>query len=168
MLSRFEKEFGSKNGFQTRVWGPPAWVFLHFISLNYDEKRSRGYFQFFNSLKHVLPCGKCRDNYTKIITKGPLKLKMKILENRKTLNFWLFKVHNKVQRDIYARTKKKNDIPPFNNNTSSFYKAMKIYEKYRAVCHKKSYGCIKPVKGIKKCAQINIVPLFKFHKRKLL
>ena len=167
-MNTFENKFGSKNGFQTRVWGPPGWVFLHFIALNYDEKRSNRYFQFFNSLKHVLPCGKCRDNYTKIITSGPLKLKMNILKSRKTLNYWLFKVHNKVQRDIYIHTQKKQHIPPFNDSVPDFYKAMNIYEKYRAVCHKKSYGCIKPVKGIKKCAQINIVPLCKFHKRKLL
>ena len=45
----------NKNGFQTKIWGSPAWLFLHCIAFNYtpDKKSSK---TFFLSLAHVLPC----------------------------------------------------------------------------------------------------------------
>jgi hypothetical protein len=167
----FDDIHGSKNGFQTRIWGPPAWFFLHTISLNYTPKRKHGHFKFFKSLGKVLPCGTCRDNYNKIISKGPLKLNMDILASRETLSMWLFKVHNKVQNDIYIKTDKKKDIPMFSNKNKDFMKAMKTYESFRAQCNKKSkqsYGCTKPIDGSKKCCKLTIIPLCKFRKTKTL
>tara|TARA_B100001094_G_scaffold333172_1_gene409229 strand:+ start:2033 stop:2548 length:516 start_codon:yes stop_codon:yes gene_type:complete len=166
----FELKHGSKNGFQTRIWGPPAWFFLHTISLNYSPVRKHGHFKFFKSLGKVLPCGACRDNYNRIISKGPLKLTTDVLKSRKSLSLWLFKVHNKVQNDIYEKTEKTKDKPLFSNKSKDFMKAMESYETYRAECHKKtkSYGCVKPMTGPKKCCKLTIVPLCKFRKTKNL
>ena len=56
-------------GFQTTVWGPAAWLFLHCIALNYQTKQKRVYKLFFKNLGGVLPCGSCRDNYHRTITR---------------------------------------------------------------------------------------------------
>ena len=49
------------------IWGPPSWTFLHTITFNYpnnpSEKDKQNYFTFFDSLKHVLPCDKCKKHY---------------------------------------------------------------------------------------------------------
>ena len=49
------------------IWGPPAWTFLHTITFNYPHNPSdqdkQNYFTFFDSLKYVLPCDKCKKHY---------------------------------------------------------------------------------------------------------
>ena len=60
------------NGFQTYVWGPPFWMFLHIVSLNYTPSKKAGYKRFLKSLQYILPCGACRVNYRRILkTKLP-------------------------------------------------------------------------------------------------
>lgn len=55
----------------TKVWGPMMWGFLHTISFNYKvhptEEDKENYRSFIYSLKHVLPCRYCRENYTKTL-----------------------------------------------------------------------------------------------------
>ena len=55
----------------TKVWGPMMWGFLHTISFNYKvhptEEDKDNYRSFIYSLKHVLPCRYCRENYTKTL-----------------------------------------------------------------------------------------------------
>ena len=145
--------FTSKNGFQTKVWGPYAWFFLHTVTLNFAPERSEGYLLFFKSLADVLPCGACRDNYKRIISsKDPkLRLDAQKMKTRLRVARWLFRVHIRVQQDIYEKTKRKKDLPMYKDTREDFIRAMKEYEQYRASCHKRSYGCVKPKKGYVKC-----------------
>ncbi len=146
-------------GFQTNVWGPMAWVFLHMITLNYTPDRKNDTYKFFKSLKGVLPCGACRKNFKEIINgPGKLKLTMKKLESRETLSYWLFLVHNEVQRGIYSRSKNISDKPAYADSKTDFKKAMKKLETMRAKCHTDSYGCTIPVKGARKRSEIHILP----------
>lgn len=156
----------NKNGFQTKVWGPPIWFFLHIISQNYNPEKPfmrKGYFNFFKNLQYVLPCGACRDNYSKIISKGPLKLTYDVFNTRETLSYWTFALHNKVQEDIYMKTKKKYNKPKYQTTKKDFETTYKFYEKFRAKCtsDNSSYGCTVPMFGIKKRVKINVCPLGK-------
>lgn len=142
------------NGFQTKVWGPAAWLFLHTIARNYDPDKpgmKDGYLLFFRNLEHVLPCGKCRENYAKIINSENKKLRLdkSKLKTREMFSYWLFLVHNKVQTDIYEKTLSKNDKPKYTNTTQDFKKSKVFYEKFRAKCDKTSYGCTKSLRGKK-------------------
>ena len=80
---------------ETRVWGPPAWRFLHLITFQYPEKPTdpdkKNYYIFFNSLKDVLPCPNCRKHYSNNFKKHPIQL-----ESRKELIEWLIDIHNEV------------------------------------------------------------------------
>lgn len=137
-------------GMMSKVWGPPAWLFLHCVTLCYDPKRKKAYRTFFTELKNVLPCGTCRKNYTKIITKGPLKIKKAIFESKESLTEWFFKVHTKVQSDIYQKTKLEKDKPV----SKSSFQWNALYERFRAQCGTVSYGCDKAKIGKRKMSTI--------------
>lgn len=161
----------SKNGFQTKVWGPVAWMFLHIVAQNFDPKKKgmkAGYFAFFSNIGHILPCGACRDNFKRITSKGPLKLDYGVFSSRRRLSYWFFKLHNRVQMDIYEKTGKPSDRPLYKDNAKDFAKVYNFYEKFRARCHtdKTSYGCTIPYIGVKKRVKIVISKMpknFKSH-----
>jgi hypothetical protein len=79
------------------IWGPPAWTFLHTVSFNYPDNPTdqdkQNYFNFFNSLKHVLPCDKCKKHYTENST--DLKNNLNTKDN---LVKWLINIHNDVNK----------------------------------------------------------------------
>lgn len=149
----------SKQGFVTTVWGGPAWLFLHCIAFNYSPERKKGYIEFFKSLAKVLPCGKCRENYEELITTGNLKLTNKVMKDRESFSKWLFKVHNKVQYDIWKKTKVDCNKPMYKNNNEDFNKVKKTYEQFRAKCSQKMHGCVIPKNGIKLKSRIRIKPM---------
>lgn len=152
----------SKNGFQTRVWGPAAWLFLHCITLNYDPKRNKKETKaFFDHLAFVLPCGACRENYKHTIrNSNTLQLNDTVFESRESLAFWLFRLHNYVTR---CQTGKRSW---YNDTKHDFYQMVQFYENFRAKCvtHKDTSkhkgGCVLPVKngGIRLRTVIKIKP----------
>ena len=85
-------------GFSSKIWGPSAWLFLHLTTLSYKPSLKKHYSNFFHSLQYVLPCSKCRKNYSSIIRKGPLKLTPSIFKNKSSLSHWFFKVHDKANK----------------------------------------------------------------------
>lgn len=150
----------SKNGFQTNVWGSPMWLCLHLIALNYNQELKEGYKQFFKSLAFVLPCGACRSNYQRILTYD-LPLNESVFSCRKSFAMWTFLLHNKVQQDIYTKTKMERDKPKYKNTVKDFTKAMQFYERFRAQCIKDQYGCTAPLRGSRKRTKIDIVKFSK-------
>lgn len=160
-----------KQGMQTKVWGPSAWFFLHITAQNYDPSKKgmkEGYRAFFSNLKNVLPCGACRYNYGKLIKSKDLKFDNRVLASRKTLSFWLFKLHNKVQQDIYKKSGLSRDKPKYSNSIKDFNKVYALYESFRAKCSrdpKVEYGCTVPDDGRKKRSKIYVSKMkdFKAH-----
>ena len=88
---------------EPKVWGPPAWRFLHLITFQYPEnpsdKDKKNYYIFFNSLKDVLPCPNCREHYSNHFKKHPIQL-----ESRKELIEWLIDIHNEVNLMLGKKT----------------------------------------------------------------
>lgn len=143
----------SKKGFQTKVWGAPAWLFLHCVAFNYTPEKRQQYMLFFRILADVLPCDTCQKNYKKLITTGKYRLQKSIFKSRFTFSKWLFTVHNQIQKDIYSRNS--NDTPMYSNK--DFKKIQNLYESFRAKCKKNQYGCTEPYeKGGKKRTIIRI------------
>lgn len=54
-------------------WGPPAWAFIFAVIDEMDEYPSdtEPYRMFFESLKGVLPCEKCRYHYSQYVILNP-------------------------------------------------------------------------------------------------
>ena len=77
------------------IWGTHAWTFLHTITFNYpnnpSEKDKQNYYTFFDSLKDVLPCEKCKKHY-----KENSKDLKSNLNSRDDLVKWLIDIHNDV------------------------------------------------------------------------
>lgn len=81
------------------IWGPPAWIFLHTITLNYPHKptmEEKNYYKhFFLNLENVLPCTYCAHNYKIHLQKYPIE---KFLDSKKNLVQWLIHIHNEVNK----------------------------------------------------------------------
>jgi hypothetical protein len=81
-----------------KYWGRGAWVFLHSVTMAYPDNPTDSdklnYKNFFSSIKHILPCQKCRVNYSKHLLNYPLT--DKILSSRENLIDWLILIRNQT------------------------------------------------------------------------
>lgn len=81
-----------------KIWGPSSWKFMHYITIGYPEKPTdeikKSVYNFFISLKNILPCEKCRYNFGHHLLKHPLT--DDILSSRTKLINWLIDIHNDV------------------------------------------------------------------------
>jgi hypothetical protein len=68
----------SEDGFNSSIWGPHLWTFMHILSMNYPlvpkAEHRRAYYMFFKSLCTILPCAKCRKEFCSMVNKGSLRL----------------------------------------------------------------------------------------------
>jgi hypothetical protein len=131
----------SNNGLITKIWGPPAWKFLHCVSFGYPieptEQQKQDYLNFFTNIKNILPCKYCRISYEKFITEGCTKLDKDTMKNRDSLTRWFYNIHEKVNHklDVVYET--------------TYDDVQERYESFRAKCSKttdqKEKGCIVPL-----------------------
>jgi hypothetical protein len=81
------------------IWGPPMWISLHTITLNYPDKptscQEKMIREFFWNLQYVLPCELCRNHYSEMIRTHPPNTK-----DRKSLVYWLIDRHNQVNERL--------------------------------------------------------------------
>lgn len=84
-----------------KIWGPHFWFVLHFITFNYPDNPTtydkQSHKVFFESVKDILPCEKCRRHYRNHIAQFPLEV---ALDNRIDLIKWLIQVHNIVNKSL--------------------------------------------------------------------
>ena len=87
--------------FNPKVWGRNAWNFIHFVALGYPNQptneQKEFYKMFFKSLTTVLPCKKCRTNYSRHFKKYKID---NYLGSSKQLFQWTVMVRNAIQRDL--------------------------------------------------------------------
>ena len=87
-----------RQNFDPLIWGPHAWFFLETITMSYPESPSeedkKNIKIFFNSLKFVIPCEKCRNNYISHLEKYPLDDNN--VKSRDNLFKWIVDIHNSV------------------------------------------------------------------------
>jgi hypothetical protein len=147
-------KYDSSEGMTTRVFGPLIWCSLHIISFNYPVNPTledkRGYKQYLLSLRKVLPCKYCRENFiTNLKAAG---FSNDVFKNRDSFSRFIYKFHNTVNKMLGKP----------NYETYEFVRER--YETFRASCGPagemaKEKGCLVPFNGIKSKATICIVPL---------
>lgn len=160
MLHFTSKDYNGGNGFNTKIWGPMVWSFLHMISFNYPvhptEEDKENYHNYLMSLKNVLCCSACRDNYEKNLRDANYnKSKFK---NRESFSLFIYDLHNQVNKMLGK--------PKYLT-----YEAIRDrYEIFRAKCvdgvpviPRKDIerGCTMPINNIKSQCVISIVPFEK-------
>ena len=93
------------------MWGPHAWKFLHYVTLNYPEKPSQEdknkFKQFFILLKRILPCERCAYNYSENLKTLPIT--DKVLESDTNLMYWLIDIHNMVNKETGKKEIQRNE-----------------------------------------------------------
>ena len=139
----------------TGIWGPPLWHTLHTISFNYPvapcPNTRNEYRQFVLSLRHILPCGKCRENLAKNLEAVPLT--DADLLSRDAFSRWMHKLHDHINLML-------------GKPRGPAYEAVRDrYEAFRAKCgstkktrSKKEKGCTRAMRGKKSRCVMRIVP----------
>lgn len=159
-----ESDFQSNDGMLTTVWGPSMWHYLHTMSFNYPVrpncKEKERYRNFVLSLKHVLPCGKCRANLCKNFQKLPLL--MSHMKSRATFSKYIYDLHEVINHML-------------NKKSGLTYEQVKErYEHFRSRCTKslkdlqrktmkkrkenKEKGCTEPLYGEKSKCVLRVIP----------
>lgn len=164
-----ENHFNSNDGMMTSIWGPCLWHSLHTISFNYPINPYHAdkihYFNFFKSLKYVIPCKACRDNYTLNLKK--LNFGMHWFVDRYTLSKYIYELHELVNKHLNKqsnltyedvrnrfeifRARCLTDINQYNTSNDTF----------QNTSNDTSKGCTEPLFGIKSKCVLTIVPLKK-------
>lgn len=92
-------------GIDPNIWGPNAWTFIHLMILSekepFDTTRLAYYEQFFNLLKHLLPCESCRQHVSEHLTKMP---ELSSLTTKRALFDWSVTLHNHVNEMLKKKT----------------------------------------------------------------
>lgn len=86
------------------VWGPKLWFFIHTIALNFPEnptfEQKKSYESFFENLKYIIPCDKCRLHYTQRQQVNPVS---KYLTDPNALFMYTIDLHNEVNKSLGKR-----------------------------------------------------------------
>ena len=151
-------DYNSGDGMLTSVWGPGLWHYLHTMSFNYPNSPTKEdkhhYRDFVLSLRHVLPCGKCRENLKKNFKTLPLK--MKHMKNRETFSKYVYDLHETINKML-------------GKNSGLTYEVVRErYEHFRSRCvdsnnktkknKNKETGCVNSLYGEKSKCILQIVP----------
>lgn len=160
-----QEDYNSGDGMLTSVWGPPMWHILHTISFNYPinptEEDKKHYYKYYKSLKYILPCRYCRENFDKNLKNN--KLTKATMENRETLSRWVYELHETINKMLLK------------SSGLTYEDVRDRYEHFRSHClinpdlpviekkvggknQKKEKGCTEPLYGIKPKCVLNIVP----------
>jgi hypothetical protein len=91
-----------------RIWGPPGWKFMHYVTLSYPNNPTLEHKEnakmFFLSAGKLLPCESCQVHFSEHLVKYPLD--DKVLSCGTNLVEWFMNVHNEVNKiqgkDIYT------------------------------------------------------------------
>ena len=157
-----QKDYQSKDGMLTSVWGPGLWHSLHAISFNYPNNptkiQKKKYKSWIKNMKYVLPCKYCRVNLAENFKKLPLLDKH--MKNRYTFSKYIYDLHELINKMLG----KKSGL--------TYCDVKERYEHFRARCtednekifkfrktrKKREKGCTEPLYGKKAKCVIKIVP----------
>ena len=111
------------------VWGPKLWFFIHTVSLNFPNNPTfeeiKNYESFFENLKYIIPCEKCRLHYSQRLSANPVS---KYLTDSNTLFIYTIDLHNEVNKSLGKRIYSYEEVAKlYRNHYNSPYKLNKIF-----------------------------------------
>jgi len=152
-------DYDSNNGMMTSIWGPPTWHMLHCIGFNYpvtpSPEQKHEYRDFILSLKHVLPCGKCRKNLVKNFKHLPLE--DKDLASRETFSRYIYELHEVVNRMLGKKSGLTYEIVRDRYEHFRARCAPTTTRKNRRLPTNQEKGCVVPYYGKKQKCVMRIV-----------
>ena len=113
------------------VWGPKLWFFIHTIALNFPDNPSfeeiRNYESFFENLKYIIPCDKCKLHYTQRLNENPVS---KYLTDANTLFIYTIDLHNEVNKSLGKRIYSYEEVSKiYKNKYNNQYSMSKLINK---------------------------------------
>jgi hypothetical protein len=111
------------------VWGPKLWFFIHTVALNFPNNPSfeeiKNYESFFENLKYIIPCDKCRLHYRQRLSDNPVS---KYLTDSNALFIYTIDLHNEVNKSLGKRIYSYEEVAKlYRNHYNSPYKLNKIF-----------------------------------------
>ena len=88
---------GGRSGICPKIWGPPAWTVLHWLSFRMKPREALA---FYSAIGEILPCGKCRHNYMTHMSHLPF--------NKANIGLWVYRMHNRINAEVGDNTA----VPP--------------------------------------------------------
>tara|TARA_B100001778_G_C18471529_1_gene576008 strand:- start:256 stop:831 length:576 start_codon:yes stop_codon:yes gene_type:complete len=138
------KDYNTRDGFQTLVWGPPTWMSIHMTSFNYPPNPSsedkKNYKSWLFSLENTLPCKYCRENF-------PTNIKQagwndNVMDSRLSFSKFCYDLHCEVNKMLGK------DSPSFEEIRDKFEmlraKCLSDEDKIKLKNENKELGCIRP------------------------
>ena len=96
-----EKIVQDNSNIDPNAWGPNMWYIIHIIAVSYPQQptfQDRKTFQdFYERLVYILPCHKCRMNYSRHLREIPI---IPYMDNRNKLVEWSILLHNRVNKEL--------------------------------------------------------------------
>jgi hypothetical protein len=113
------------------IWGPKLWFFIHTIALNFPEnptfEQKKYYESFFENLKYIIPCDKCRLHYTQRQNINPVS---KYLTDPNALFKYTIDLHNEVNKSLGKRIYSYEEVSNlYKNHYNNPYKFNNIRDK---------------------------------------
>ena len=107
-------------------WGPVFWEVMYLGAAGFSAKptpnEKLGFRLFFDSLRYVLPCAKCRADYDQYLTTSPVT--DKDLESRNALFAWVYSLHKHVSLKL-----QKPAFPTLEAMKYSFFPAQPVTQR---------------------------------------
>jgi FAD-linked sulfhydryl oxidase len=87
--------------YDSRVWGPPFWFFIHTIAMNYPDRANdvtkRKYYEFVQNLPLFIPNVEMGNRFSRLLDKYPVT---PYLDKRESFIRWTVFIHNKINKII--------------------------------------------------------------------
>lgn len=151
--------YASSDGMQSAIFGPAFWLTIHITSFNYptnpSEQNKQDYCTWLLSIKNILPCKFCRENFHKNLQAA--NFSWKVMASRETFSRFCYDLHDAVNRMLNKTS------PPFEeirDRYESFRaRCLSEEEKQRMLGVQDELGCVRPMhSGSKGRCTISIVP----------
>ena len=116
---------------EPNIWGPKLWFFIHTLALNFPETPTytdiKNYEDFFENLKYIIPCDKCKLHYSQRLNTNPIRNHLK---DSNTLFIWTIDLHNEVNKSLDKKILSYEEVTNiYKNNYNNPYSYKNIKNK---------------------------------------
>jgi len=147
-----KKDYNSKDGMQSAIFGPPFWMTIHMASFNYPvnptNEHKQNYLNWLLSFEHILPCRYCRENFPQNLKASGFDFnvtplwKNKCMESRHEFSYFCYTLHDSVNKMLKKTSPSFEEI---RDRYESFRaKCLSDHEKRKLKQKDKELGCIRP------------------------